>query len=138
MNGRPVRRLTSEEILGIHAHIAGNGAFDINALRRATAAVVQVNELGEEVNFELFTMASAYLTDLIDEEPFEDYNEVVAWESTTIFLRLNGISIQASADEIDALLQNAMNGAAGENEISDFLADHATYFDPPSEPRSLW
>jgi death on curing protein len=79
---------------------------------------------GQYLHADLFEMASASLYHLVMNHPFVDGNKRVGLEVAMIFLEINGVSIEASDEELVDLVLNTTAGQFGKKEIANFFRLH--------------
>ena len=74
---------------------------------------------------DLFAMAAAYLFHIIRNHPFVDGNKRVGAVAAFIFLALNGIDLDASEEEFEALVMAVAEGRLGKIDVAQFFRQHA-------------
>ncbi|HEY5999867.1 MAG TPA: type II toxin-antitoxin system death-on-curing family toxin [bacterium] len=109
--------LTLDEVLAIHrdqiARYGGRGGLrDVSLL---SSAVAMPGAGFGEVAFhgDLFEMAAAYLYHIARNHPFVDGNKRTALAAALVFLDLNGIRIDATEDDLEALAVGVAAGRIG-------------------------
>lgn len=75
---------------------------------------------GDYLHVDLPSMAAAYHYHLCANHPFVDGNKRVAVAVAEVFLRANGLQLEATDDEIVELTLAAASGATGKQEVIDF------------------
>jgi death-on-curing protein len=79
---------------------------------------------GDYLHVDLPSMAAAYHYHLCANHPFVDGNKRVAVAVAEIFLRANGLQLEASDDEIVDLTLGVASGTTGKPEVTGFYAKH--------------
>jgi death-on-curing protein len=110
----PPAFLTLDEVLAIHAHQVSRygGALGIRdrGLLESALAMPQATFGDELLHPSLHEQAAAYLFHLVKNHPFIDGNKRVGLASCLAFLRLNGVRIRASDDELVDLVLGVASG----------------------------
>lgn len=75
---------------------------------------------GDYLHVDLPSMAAAYHYHLCTNHPFVDGNKRVAVAVAEVFLRANGLQLEATDDEIVELTLAVASGATGKPEVIDF------------------
>jgi death-on-curing protein len=75
---------------------------------------------GVYLHVDLPSMAAAYHYHLCANHPFVDGNKRVAVAVAEVFLRANGLQLEATDDEIVELTLGVASGATGKPEVIDF------------------
>ena len=91
----------------------------LSALAMPTAGV-----RGVHVHGTLFEIAAAYLFHIAKNHAFVDGNKRTALASALTFLDLNGITIEATAGELVALVEDVVAGRVAKSESAVWLRDH--------------
>lgn len=121
--------LTLDEVLAIHTHQIERygGAFGIRdaALLESALAMPRARFDDEPLHATLFEQAAAYLFHLVKNHPFVDGNKRVGLAVCLAFLRLSGTRIEATDDELVALVLGVAGGTTSKAEIAVFLRGHA-------------
>lgn len=121
--------LTLDEVLAIHTHEVeryggSHGLRDAGMLESAVAMPAATFG-GEFVHADVYEMASAYLFHITKNHPFVDGNKRAGLACALAFLRLNGIPIAATDDELVSLVTSVARGDANKAAIAVFLRAHA-------------
>jgi len=126
----PVSFLTLDEALAIHAHqIARYGGvlgLRDRALLESALAMPQATFAGEHLHPSLPEQAAAYLFHLVKNHPFVDGNKRVGLACSLVFLRLNGIRVRASDDELVDLVIGVAEGRRSKADVAVFLRERST------------
>ena len=77
---------------------------------------------GDYLHMDLPSMAAACHYHLCANHPFVDGNKRVAVAVAEIFLRANGLQLEASDDEIVELTLGVASGTTGKPDVTDFYA----------------
>ena len=80
---------------------------------------------GHELHESLVEKGAAYLFHLVRNHPFVDGNKRVGLAVSLVFLRLNGVTIRASDDELVDLVTGVAAGAKSKADVAVFLSLHA-------------
>lgn len=91
----------------------------LSALAMPTAGV-----RGVYVHGTLFEIAAAYLFHIAKNHAFVDGNKRTALASALAFLDLNGVSVEASTDELVALVEGVVAGRFTKSDASLWLRGH--------------
>ncbi len=75
---------------------------------------------GDYLHLDLPRMAAAYHYHLCANHPFVDGNKRVAVTVAEVFLRANGLQLEATDDEIVELTLGVASGTTGKPEVTDF------------------
>lgn len=124
-----VELLTLDEVLAIHAHqirrYGGRAGLRDRALLESALAMPRAAFAGHELHESLFEKAAAYLFHLVRNHPFIDGNKRVGLAVCLVFLRLNGVAIRASDDELVDLVVGVAGGTTAKADVAVFLSRHA-------------
>ncbi|MEK6257349.1 MAG: type II toxin-antitoxin system death-on-curing family toxin [Planctomycetota bacterium] len=123
--------LDKEEILFIHAdqierYGGGLGVRDDGLLESAIAQP-RATFGGQWLHPTLFEMAAAYLFHLVENHPFLDGNKRVGTAAAIVFLKINGLSIKVTDEEMTNFVLEVAQGRIDKSAIAEFLRSHATY-----------
>ena len=80
---------------------------------------------GSYLHEDLYEMAAAYLYHLVQNHPFIDGNKRVGLGAALVFLKLNGIEVIATQDEIVDMVLQVAQGKLHKPAIADFLRQHS-------------
>ena len=76
---------------------------------------------GEFLHEDLAAMAAAYLWHLVCDHPFVDGNKRTGLVAAVVFLELNGQTLAAPEDELEALVWSVARGEADKAQAAAFL-----------------
>jgi death-on-curing protein len=121
--------LTLDEVLALHAdqirRYGGRpGLRDVTLLSSAIAMPAATYR-GEYLHQGLPEMAAAYLFHICRNHPFVDGNKRASLAAALTFLRLNGLRVSATEDELTELVMGVAAGRSGKPEAAVFLKKHA-------------
>jgi len=124
----PVLLLTVEEVLAIHddqieRYGGSAGVRDTNLLESAVNAVA-ASFGGERLHTGLVEMAGAYLYYLVKDHPFVDGNKRVGAGAASVFLKMNGIELNATEPEFGDLVLAVAQGKADQAVVGEFIRAH--------------
>ncbi|MEA2063181.1 MAG: type II toxin-antitoxin system death-on-curing family toxin [Gemmatimonadota bacterium] len=68
-----------------------------------------------------YLMAAAYLFHIVKNHPFLDGNKRVGAVAAGVFLKINGIDLQADEDEFERLVLDVAEGKADKERIAEFF-----------------
>jgi len=80
---------------------------------------------GSYLHEDLFEMAAAYMYHLVQNHPFIDGNKRVGLDAALVFLKLNGMEVVATQDEIVDMVLQVAQGNMHKPAIADFLRQHS-------------
>ena len=130
----PVLFLTLDEALAIHAHQIARygGALGVRdqGLLESALAMPAATFAGEDLHPSLPEQAAAYLFHLVKNHPFIDGNKRVGLACSLAFLRLNGVRVRATDDDLVDIVMAVVEGRLSK-------ADVAVFFRERSQPESL-
>lgn len=124
--------LTLAEVLEIHRDQIDRYGGDPNVrdegLLRSAVAMPAATFDGQFLHADLFAMAAAYLFHLVQNHPFVDGNKRAGAVAAIVFLELNGIELDASEDELEALVLSTAQSQTDKAAIAEFFRhkSHAT------------
>ncbi|HKQ69331.1 MAG TPA: type II toxin-antitoxin system death-on-curing family toxin [Polyangiaceae bacterium] len=120
---------TLDEVLAIHAHQIDRygGAHGIRDRRllESALAMPEASFSGVELHSTLYEKAAAYLFHLVKNHPFVDGNKRTALAVSLVVLRLNGIRVHATDDELVDLVVGTIDNRYSKAAIAEFLRLHA-------------
>jgi death on curing protein len=121
--------LTLDEVLAIHGHqiarYGGSPGIRDRGLLESALAMPEATFRGEYLHGTLAEQAAAYLFHLAKSHPFVDGNKRVALACALVFLRLNGVRVRASDDELVGLVLTVIAGDASKADVAVFFGTHA-------------
>lgn len=121
--------LTLDEVLAIHAHqirrYGGGLGLRDRSLLESALAMPGASFGGQDLHPTLIEKGAAYLFHLVKNHPFVDGNKRVGLAVALVFLRLNGLAIAATDDELVALVLGVVDGSRSKADVAVFLAAHA-------------
>jgi death-on-curing protein len=121
--------LTLDEVLAIHAHqidrYGGSLGIRDRALLESALAMPEATFSAEDLHPTLHEKAAAYLYHLVKNHPFVDGNKRVGLAVCLVFLRLNGVRVQATDAELVDLVLGAIENRVSKADIAVFLRDRA-------------
>lgn len=117
------------EILNFHDRIlerfGGHPGMREMGLLESALEQPGLRVFGEEVHPTLELKAAAYLYHLAQNHPFVDGNKRTAYTAFALFARVNGLTIQASENELFDLTLAVANGRMDKAQIAEWLAEHS-------------
>jgi death-on-curing protein len=120
--------LALDEVLAIHAHQVDRygGAPGIRDAKLLDSALAMPRAtFGKELlHPTIFEQAAAYLFHLVKNHPFVDGNKRVGLATALVFLRLNGVRIRATNDELVELVLGVAAGTLAKADVAVFLREH--------------
>lgn len=121
--------LALDDVLFIHEdrvrkYGGSTGLRDLGLLESAVA-MPQATFGGAYLHGTIDEMAAAYLFHIGRNHPFIDGNKRTALACALAFLRLNGVRVVASDDELYDLVMGCVEGTIGKAEIAVFFKAHS-------------
>ncbi len=118
-----------EEVLEIHADLietfgGSSGVRDMGLLESALS-MPRAGSGGVYFHADVHEMAAAYLFHIVKNHPFVDGNKRTGALSAHVFLRLNGILLDCSNDELAEQVIAIAEGRQDKRSTTDFLRKHA-------------
>lgn len=124
------RFLSSGEAREIHARSIDmfGGAHGLRdpGLLESALAMPPASFGGQEMHESVYDKAAAYLFHLVQNHPGVDGNKRIGLAAALVFLRLNGITVDATDDELVDLVLDVARGTADKTRVSAFLLQHTT------------
>jgi death-on-curing protein len=121
--------LSLDEVLAIHAHQIDRygGALGIRdrGLLESALAMAEATFSGEDLHPTLHEKAAAYLFHLVKNHPFVDGNKRVGLAVCLVFLRLNGMKVRATDEELVDLVLGAIENRFSKADVAVFLRDRS-------------
>ena len=125
----PALFLTLDEALAIHAHQIARygGALGLRdrGLLESALAMPAATFAGEDLHPSLPEQAAAYLFHLVRNHPFVDGNMPVGLACSLAFLRVNGIRIRATDDDLVDLVMGVAEGRCAKADVAVFFRDRS-------------
>lgn len=125
----PVVFLTLDEALAIHAHQIARygGALGIRdrGLLESALAMPAATFGGERLHPSLPEQGAAYLFHLVRNHPFVDGNKRVGLACSLAFLRLNGVRVRATDDDLVDIVTGVAEGRRSKADVAVFLRERA-------------
>jgi death-on-curing protein len=130
----PALFLTLDEALAIHAHQIARygGALGVRdqGLLESALAMPAATFAGEYLHPSLPEQAAAYLFHLVKNHPFVDGNKRVGLACSFVFLRLNGIRVRATDDDLVDIVMGVAEGRRSKADIAVFLRERSKPVSP--------
>ena len=130
----PVLFLTLDEALAIHAHQVARygGALGVRdqGLLESALAMPAATFAGEYLHPSLPEQAAAYLFHLVKNHPFVDGNKRVGLACSLVFLRLNGIRVRATDDDLVDVVMAVAEGRRSKADVAVFLRERSKPVSP--------
>lgn len=95
------------------------GLQDENALDSALARAKQ--RWAYDPDADLARMAASYAFGICRNHPFKDGNKRVAFVAAVVFLRLNGLRLDASEEEVVERMLTLASGELSEDDLTDWI-----------------
>lgn len=119
------RFLSVEDVLEIHAdqiqRYGGSlGIRDVELLHSALG-MPEAGFGDQYLHADLLEMAAAYLYHIVQNHPFIDGNKRAGAMAAFVFLKLNGLTLEADESVFETLVLQAAQGQGGKDAIADFL-----------------
>ena len=122
--------LTLDEALAIHAHQIARygGALGLRDRRLLESALAMPPATfgGEFLHPSIPEQAAAYLFHLVKNHPFVEGNRRVGLACSLVFLRLNGIRIRATDDDLVDLVTGVAESRRSKADVAVFFRERAT------------
>ena len=127
MNGLPVF-LTADQVLAVHRRMieefGGDPAVRDYGLLESAVAMPAAWFDGKFLHDGVPAMAAACLFHLCRNHPFVDGNKRTAVAAAEIFLRLNGMSLKATNQELERITLGTADGSISKDEVTVFFRKH--------------
>jgi death-on-curing protein len=108
----------------VREHGGLQGTRDEHALEAALARPRHRYTYGDEPD--LLDLAAAYAFGLTRDHPYYDGNKRIAFVTMAVFLGLNGMRVDATGEEVVAVMLELAAGAVTEDALADWLRAHVT------------
>ena len=121
--------LSVEDVIEIHAdqiqRYGGSlGIRDADLLQSALG-MPEAGSGDQYLHVDLFEMAVAYLYHIVQNHPFIDGNKRAGTMAAFVFLKLNGLTLDADELAFETLVLQAAQGQVGKDAIADFFRQNA-------------
>ena len=103
-------------------HGGGSGVRDRGLLDSALARPKQ--KYAYEPDTSIFALAAAYSFGIAKNHPFVDGNKLTAFVTGTLFLELNGYTLNASEPGTAIAFEKLASGQLEENELAGWFEEH--------------
>jgi len=130
----PAQFLTLDEALAIHAHQIARygGALGVRdrGLLESALAMPAATFAGDYLHPSLPEQAAAYLFHLVKNHPFVDGNKRVGLACSLAFLRLNGIRVRATDDDLVDIVMGVADGRRSKAHVAVFCRERSKAVSP--------
>ena len=130
----PAQFLTLDEALAIHAHQIARygGALGVRdrGLLESALAMPAATFAGDYLHPSLPEQAAAYLFHLVKNHPFVDGNKRVGLACSLAFLRLNGIRVRATDDDLVDIVMGVAEGRRSKADVAVFFRERSKAASP--------
>ena len=121
--------LSVEDVVEIHAdqiqRYGGSlGIRDADLLQSALG-MPEAGFGDQYLHVDLFEMAAAYLYHIVQNHPFIDGNKRAGTMAAFVFLKLNGLTLDADESAFETLVLQAAQGQVRKDAIADFFRQNA-------------
>ena len=121
--------LSVEDVIEIHADQIQRygGSFGIRdaELLHSALGMPEAGFGDQYLHADLFEMAAAYLYHIVQNHPFIDGNKRAGTMAAFVFLKLNGLTLEADESAFETLVLQAAQGQVGKDAIADFFRKNA-------------
>ena len=80
---------------------------------------------GQFLHVNIFEMAAAYLFHIVQNHPFVDANKRTGAAAADIFLTMNGVNLQAPAEDFEALVLSIAEGKSSKADAAKFFQQYS-------------
>jgi len=126
--------LTLDEALAIHAHQIARygGALGVRdrGLLESALAMPAATFAGDYLHPSLPEQAAAYLFHLVKNHPFVDGNQRLGLACSLVFLRLNGIRVRATDDDLVDIVMGVAAGRRSKADVAVFFRQRSKAVSP--------
>lgn len=123
------RFLSADEVIEIHAdqieRYGGSLGIRDVALLQSALGMPEAGFGDSYLHSDLYEMAAAYLYHLVQNHPFIDGNKRTGTMAAFVFLKMNGLTLDADESAFESLVLDAAQGKTGKAEIAVFFRAHA-------------
>ena len=121
--------LEVDNVLEIHRHqiemYGGALGMRDRGLLESAVAMPQATFGGHFLHQDIAEMAAAYLFHLVQNHPFLDGNKRTGAMAAFVFLRINGVVLDAPENEFEQTVLSIARGEAGKPDAVQFFRKHA-------------
>ncbi len=121
--------LTLKEVMDIHdamvKRYGGRRGIRDSALLESALTMPRSGIVGQYLHADLYEMAAAYLFHFCRNRPFHSANDRTAVVAALVFLRMNGLGVAGSPQELADLVSGVVQQKAGKEIIAWFFRSHA-------------
>jgi len=125
-----MRYLSLIEVLEVHEAViaSSGGARGIRDIAAIESAVSQPRLTFDQADLypDIVSKAAALCFSLVMNHAFIDGNKRVGHAAMEVFLILNGLEIDATVDEQEAIILDLASGRLKREELTDWVRDHVT------------
>jgi death-on-curing protein len=120
-----VKYLTAEQVLFIHSRLidetgGSHGVRDVGLLQSAVERA-RATFGGKDLYPDIFYKAAALMESLIKNHPFVDGNKRTAITSASIFLKMNGYTLEATQKDFERFALRMARGKASVENAADWF-----------------
>lgn len=121
--------LSIEDVIEIHAdqirRYGGSlGIRDVELLHSALG-MPEAGVGDQYLHADLFEMAAAYFYHIVQNHPFIDGNKRTGAMAAFVFLKLNGLTLEADESAFETLVLQVAQGQVGKDTIAAFFRENA-------------
>ena len=121
--------LSVEDVLDIHAdqieRYGGSLGVRESELLQSAIAVPEAGFGDQYLHADLFEMAAAYLYHIVQNHPFIDGNKRTGAMTAFVFLKLNGLELEAAEPVFEEIVLKAAQGQIEKLAIAEFFRKYA-------------
>ncbi len=121
--------LSVEDVLDIHAdqikRYGGSLGVRDSELLQSAVGVPEAGFGDRYLHADLFEMAAAYLYHIVQNHPFIDGNKRTGAMAAFVFLKLNGLVLEAAEPAFEEIALRAAQGQIEKLAIAEFFRKHA-------------
>lgn len=118
-----------DDVLAIHRDQIERygGSMGVRDLRRLESALAmpQAGAGGQDYHADLFEVAAAYLFHIVKNHPFVDGNKRTGAMAAHTFLKLNGLTLEASNQGFEKVVLSVATGKMGKAAAAEFFRKHS-------------
>ena len=117
-----------EEVIAIHRdqieRYGGSAGIRDMGLLESAVAMPAAGFGGQYLHQNLYEMAAAYLFHIVQNHPFVDGNKRAGAVAAIVFLKMNGIEVEAEEDDLEAMVLSVAKGEADKADAARFFREH--------------